>query len=180
MSKSHSDKALETLALQGTTGDDWFHPEVKWVEEERLTTLREKCPDCRGWRRVGVFAENGAYTGKDADCQRCFYSRGRFGNCLVTKVRKVMVGYIQWPAGVRFESRFGYGGNSRHQCELCAKGINKSNRVPLAAIKGDRALAMFVGEDCARKFTKVAKPAKPTKDQNPKKLDVILAENVAG
>lgn len=172
MKTTHSDKANETMAMMGTTGADWFHPAVKWVEEKILCTLRETCPACRGWR----YNHDPITFRRTTECERCKYSTGRTGTCLVTKERVMMVGYIQWPAGVSFESRFGYGGSSAHQCELCSKGINKSGRVPLASVKNGKALGMWVGEDCARKFAKVAK-LKPDAEANPKKREVILKDN---
>lgn len=80
---------------------------------------------------------------------------GRVGGCtgkvpgLVLKA--IMVGYPQFPAGARFDSRF-----AGSCCHLCAKRIEKSGRVPVNTITTDGAQhAMWVGEDCARKFLNV-------------------------
>lgn len=128
----------------------------------------------------------------EQDCRRCYrYGKrtwsgkehGRefldsHGTILAIVEQEMWVGYIQWPAGVAFGvSRFACGrGNSRQQCELCAKGINKSGRVPLVTLKDGKPRAMWVGQDCARKFTGVI-PLKPTQDKKAKKHDHVLADN---
>lgn len=126
-----------------------------------------------------------------ADCRRCRRvakpHHGRYAyehstGTIPAMVQKVfMVGFIQWPVGTQFGvSRFA-GSSSRstsvHQCELCAKGINQSNRVPLVTTKGGQPRAMFVGQDCARKFTGVM-PLKLDKKLNPRGRDVVLADNI--
>lgn len=64
----------------------------------------------------------------------------------------VKVGYPQFPAGARFDSRFGGGMN----CALCNKLILKSGRVPVHATGVDGVThGMFVGEDCGKKFLDV-------------------------
>lgn len=91
------------------------------------------------------------------NCRRCRGTRpGRFYNIPKGTVRgrvlaKVMVGYPIFPAGARFDSRFSDNGNC---CELCDKLIQKSGRVPVNT-DGNPAHAMWVGEDCARKFLDV-------------------------
>lgn len=84
--------------------------------------------------------------------------------------RLVWIGRILWAEGTKFKSRFGYGAaRSNHQCALCAKGINKSGRVPVQGFAADGTpLGMFVGEDCARKFL----------DVESFKKDHFLAENI--
>ena len=92
----------------------------------------------------------------------------------------VMVGTIVWPKGTQFgKSRFGNGNVcTRAQCEVCGKGIPSGRRVPLAYEKDGKAYAMWAGEDCARKFSKVA-TLKPSKQENPKGLEAHLADNLA-
>lgn len=58
----------------------------------------------------------------------------------------------EFPAGVRFDSRFGDG----MHCALCNKLIMKSGRVPVHATHPIRVThGMFVGEDCPKKFLDV-------------------------
>jgi hypothetical protein len=66
--------------------------------------------------------------------------------------RMVMVGYPQFPAGAKFDSRFV--GRDAYCCQLCGKTIEKSGRVPVNT-DGAAPHAMWVGEDCARKFLDV-------------------------
>lgn len=67
--------------------------------------------------------------------------------------REVMVGYPQFPATAKFDSRFATGCN----CHLCGKFIPSGRFVPV----DDRgAHAMWVGEDCAAKILAVATPFK--------------------
>ena len=93
------------------------------------------CPKCTVNKRRGKFTGGGLYTtGKVKGLVRA----------------KVLVGYPQWPSGVRFDSRFGGG----MHCNLCNKLILKSWRVPVdatSALNG-KVHGMYVGEDCAKKF----------------------------
>ena len=71
--------------------------------------------------------------------------------------REVLIGRVEWLPGTKFDSRFHYtGGTSAHHCELCAKGINQSNRVPVQSVNATgEAHGMWIGEDCARKILSV-------------------------
>lgn len=91
----------------------------------------------------------------------------------------VMVGTIIWPTGTKHnQSRFGNNNvTTRAQCACCGKGIPSGRRVPLAHEKNGKALSMWVGEDCAKKFAKVA-VLKPSKKENPKGLESHLADNL--
>lgn len=230
---AHGAKALETFRQLDAKPEDWFHPAVKWVEEERMLPTWVACPDCQGqhdylkawygaeeakqpswmpsvrafqWPRnvKGTFTINGhefeskdlyfeSYSKESARAayakehglvkQSCRYCSGAPrkspGHVQELRLRKVMVGYIMWPKGVRFASRF-QGDNLRKsfcQCGICGKGITKSNRVPLAHDKNGKALGVWAGSDCARKFTKVAQMAKPSKDENKAGLESVLDEN---
>jgi hypothetical protein len=92
--------------------------------------------------------------------------RHSYGNCPTCRNRKgyctgrvkglvremVMVGYPQFPAGTKFDSRFSGGCH----CHLCNKQILKSWRVPVHGVGADgRVHGMWVGEDCAKKFLAV-------------------------
>ena len=122
----------------------------------------------------------------EQDCRHC-YRLGKLrwgrhaalqslGNVEAMVVKTFHLGIIQWPAGTKFNvSRFAYvDGSSPTHCQLCAKGIKKFGRVPLVTIKDGQPRAMFVGADCARKFTGVM-VAKP---EGKKKYDIVLNCNV--
>lgn len=49
---THTDKALETLRLMGTTPEQWRLADIKWVMEERVVKGEVNCPDCHGRKRV--------------------------------------------------------------------------------------------------------------------------------
>lgn len=91
------------------------------------------------------------------NCPRCVVRKGGWGMLPQGKIKglvraKVMVGYPQFPAGTRFDSRFAGG----QHCNLCNKSILKSGRVPVHAVGSDGIThGMFVGEDCAKKFLDV-------------------------
>lgn len=133
------------------------------------------------WAARKAAAGTGAWNG---NCRKCMTHGRRGASCegkvfdkVVWKPVEMMVGYVVWPKGVKHHtSRFGYNGNSTTQCEVCGKGINKSNRVPVAHDKDGKALSMMVGEDCAKKFIKVA-TLKPSKSENPKALTYVLDDN---
>lgn len=97
----------------------------------------------------------GGYYG---NCKRCKGTRGRWhgipkGTVSGMVLAKVKVGYPQWPAGTRFDSRFNDGA---HRCHLCGKPIEKSGRVPVNTRPGSGVVhGMYVGQDCARKFLAV-------------------------
>lgn len=96
------------------------------------------CPKCTVNKRGGKYTGGGLYTtGKVPGLVR----------------RKVLVGYPQWPKGVRFDSRF----ESGSHCHLCNKLIMKSWRVPVDAtgVLDGKVHGMYVGEDCAKKFLHV-------------------------
>lgn len=128
-------------------------------------------------------------------CRRCYgyakrtWNRKPHGRAFVDShgtvpaivEQEMWVGYIQWPKGTEFGvSRFAGGGwnvKSRFQCELCAKGINQSNRVPLVTEKDGKPRAMWVGQDCAHKFTGVM-ALKPTQAMKTKTSEHILKDNI--
>jgi len=90
------------------------------------------------------------------NCQACARKKRGY-RCSSGYVRgpvemEVMVGYPQFPPGALFDSRFRGGCH----CDLCNKLILKSGRVPVDGVGADGvAHAMWVGEDCARKFLNV-------------------------
>lgn len=177
----HSAKALVTLAQMGTTPSQWKITPIKWVDEEREVTGWVECPTCHGRKFVRIDASGSviprpprgtnAADEYDTAARRDAYQANRnHGNCprcgkqtrgwgmipqgsvkgLVR--REVKVGYPQFPAGTRFDSRFGSGMN----CALCNKLILKSGRVPVHATGADGVKhGMFVGEDCGKKFLDV-------------------------
>jgi hypothetical protein len=105
-------------------------------------------------------------------------STGRVFSHVEWKPVQMMVGYIVWPKGVKHDvSRFQGYVRSNCQCEICGKGINKSGRVPVCHDKAGKVFSMWVGQDCAKKFCKVASIAKPTKDENKKGLPSTLDVN---
>jgi hypothetical protein len=113
-----------------------------WSEYERAA--REQCKKDTG-RSAGWEATN---------CDNCKGKIGRYGHGSTGQVkslveRLVRVGYVRWPAGVKFDSRF----TTCSGCQLCAKEIRKSWRVPVAAKGADGSVhGMWVGSDCGRKF----------------------------
>lgn len=127
---ARGDRRAEMKYFSYTEGD-----KRAWMEAEGIAETA--CPTCPARRKFG----------------------GQYGTGEVVRPveRLVLVGYIKWTPGTRFNSRFGYGAaRSAHQCALCAKGINKSGRVPVQGTAFDGTpLGMFVGEDCARKFLSV-------------------------
>lgn len=126
-----SEGHLKTLAYYRTNVDDWLRS--KGYEEA-------KCPTCPERRKHGYMYGTGKVKAREK--------------------RLVTVGRLIWPAGTRFTSRFsGMSGTTRsfHTCDLCAKGINKSGRVPVVGRTLDGSpVGMFVGEDCAKKILGVA------------------------
>lgn len=72
--------------------------------------------------------------------------------------QEVMVGYVEWPEGVRFDSRF----NSSDRCNLCGKPIKDPfGWVPVVGTGTDgRAHGMWVGRDCATRFMEAVKLVK--------------------
>ncbi len=99
----------------------------------------------------------GAPRGGRGNCQkcRCTNPRARLYGWSIGKVQGMVeqmmwVGYIQWPAGIKFQSRFQGG---RH-CALCNKFIYASDMVPAVGSRRSdgQALGMWVGADCAKKF----------------------------
>lgn len=83
-------------------------------------------------------------------CPVCKGPRGASRGYVVRyRVQKVRIGYVQWAAGTRFDSRFNH-----HDCQLCAKTINVDRyRVPVTGRGEDGVVhGMWVGRDCARKF----------------------------
>ncbi len=217
---THSDKALATFANLGTVATDWFHPAVRWVEEERMVPGWVNCPTCAGhkWVRLDgagkvlplptkpVFKKSTySYVGqeewdnyfraaRDEHAKRMGWQNAGFnGNCPDCRTQKrgwglistgsvkglvkarVMVGYIVWPKDAKC-------GHTHHtsnqvQCQVCGKAIPSGRRVPLAHEKDGKAFWLFAGEDCAKKFSKVA-VLKASKQVNPKGLECHLAENL--
>lgn len=123
------------------------------------------CPTCKVYRR--------RFGSSYSECSGQVFSHVEW------KPVEMMVGYIVWPKGVKHGvSRFTDRNIRSHtQCEICGKGINKSMRVPVAHDKDGKVFSMLVGQDCARKFTKVATIAKPSKDENKKGLPSVLDVN---
>ncbi len=170
MKETHSAKAAKTLELMGTVGSDWYHPAVKWVEEQRMMWVEVRCTTCGGGGRLyrdtaGNWLRDERGNSTPLTCPTCTSERSKFrgwgsGKMLAYKLAKVMIGYIQWPAGVRFNSRFGT--NGRNCCELCSKTVKRSNLVPVATDKGNQ--AMWIGQDCASKFLNV-RVYKPSKEE---------------
>ena len=109
-----------------------------------------------------------------------YESTGKVFSHVEWRPEQMWIGYIVWPKGVvHGASRFNGDGVRRSmcQCEICGKGISKSGRVPVCHDKGGKVFSMWVGQDCAKKFCKVATIAKPTKDQNKKGLPSMLDVN---
>ena len=124
-----------------------------------------------GWPNAGFFG----------NCPTCrTTARGSTGVVPGLVKAMVMVGTIVWPKGTQHgKSRFGAGNvHTRAQCEVCGKGIPSGRRVPLAYEKDGKAYGMWAGEDCARKFSKVA-TLKPSKSENPKGLESHLSDNLS-
>lgn len=180
--KSHSAKALSTLAIMGTAPSQWRLTPIDWVREEREVRGSVTCPTCRGEKFVRIEGgrvlpppEARSDGGSDRD-SRDYHSAARrdalqarmpYGNCPTCARRRRGWGMI--PQGkvdgmVRTRVMVGYPRfppgtrfDSRFfagaHCNLCNKLVMKSRRVPVHATGNDGvAHGMFVGEDCARKF----------------------------
>lgn len=124
--KTKGDPRAEASYFSTTPADRRAWLEAEGIGEAQCPT----CPARRKWNGYGT------------------------GEVIALVEREVEVGYIQWPDGCRFDSRYQYSdGRSLTHCALCSKGINQSGRVPVV---GQDATGqwhgMFVGEDCARKF----------------------------
>jgi hypothetical protein len=177
---SHSAKALATIAMMGTTPSQWDLTPIKWVDEERKVPGLVTCPTCHGMKFVRI--QDGKVTPpppinthehflyRNAARSEAGKTNQRYGNCPTCAAHKrgwglipqgkvkgfvtetVKVGYPQFPAGTKFDSRFSGG----LHCALCNKLIMKSLRVPVHAT-GDNGVThgMFVGEDCGKKFLDV-------------------------
>lgn len=95
-----------------------------------------------------------AHTSKGAPCERCKgrnprartygYSTGKIMGQVLAKVR---VGYVIWPEGVTFDSRF-----ADRDCQLCGKTIPSGEVVPVHTKGIEPAHGMWVGTDCGRKI----------------------------
>lgn len=114
----------------------------EWLERKRAygkENVRGRCPTCptrRNWPSYGTGEVDGVVEAE------------------------VMVGYIKWPKGTRFDSRFGcqWRGFRTAVCELCSKSVKSLRMVPVVS-HTDPAHGMWVGADCARKFFDI-KPLK--------------------
>lgn len=217
METKHSDKAMKTLALMGTKPEDWKQCDIKWIEELRTVEGWVKCPVCEGSRYVLSKPDKYEIVTRPADvsphdfinswrrerglesvpCQNCQqWKRGGKWTCAgwvsTGKVRglvstKVWVGYPQWPAGTRFESRFAMSAQNRYCCELCSKTLH-SLQIPCVAVRpdGDTApLGMWVGNDCAKKFlpgawTHVYLNQKDKNGVKMKDTDFVMERNQTG
>jgi hypothetical protein len=163
----HSPKTIETLRQMGCDTTGWALPPVEWRIERRLVPTTTTCPTCHG--RGQVADEAVRATAADAPtpaaqrdrahamraCPTCPRRRNwpDYGSGKLTQLveRDVEVGYLLWPEGVRFDSRFAGG----HRCDLCSKPI--TNAVPvLATDAAGHAHGMLVGEDCAKTLLGVA------------------------
>lgn len=101
----------------------------------------------------------------NGNCPTCLKTKGWCrGKALVLAEQTVMVGYPQWLPGARFDSRFGANDKGWYCCGLCNKTIKKSHLVPVQAPGApEKAHAMWVGEDCAKKIFRLS--LKKKKDQ---------------
>lgn len=95
--------------------------------------------------------------GDGGNCTNCI-RRNRWGGTFSSgsvqglAEAEILVGYPQFPDGIKFDSRFHSGCN----CNLCNKLVLKSNLVPVHGKGSDGTLhGMWVGVDCARKFLKI-------------------------
>jgi uncharacterized protein with PIN domain len=178
MVETHSDKALTTMQLMGTTWRAWVLTPIEWVEEEREVLGNVRCPDCRGNKLVKLDTDGKIVPMPDSDrdsyawqtymreareqrgmarrydgCPTCCVSRRGYRVSIGTVKglvrQRILVGYPQFPAGTVFDSRFARSGS---RCQLCNKAILKSGRVPVHATVNGTTHGMFVGEDCAKKF----------------------------
>ena len=55
--ESHSDKAITTIAMMGTSPEQWHLTPIDWKDEERTITGLVRCPTCRGHKFVRIRAE---------------------------------------------------------------------------------------------------------------------------
>jgi hypothetical protein len=174
----HSEKGLKTLELMGTKPDDWGLVEIKWVQEMRDMPVKKQCPTCYGigeahFEQDGSLAINKISSSKNyydwndrqkqimslpyGKCPTCPTNRRGYGTGEVVtwKPMKVWIGYPQWEAGTKFDSRFG--GVNNH-CGLCQKHIKASGFVPVHGKDANGQVhAMYIGQDCARKFLGIKK-----------------------
>jgi hypothetical protein len=177
---AHSEKGLETIRLMGTTPSEWHLTEIKWEKRKLPMPVKVRCHTCYGggyahFEADGSLAVNQVKDGSGLEwndrqrvirsllrgvCPKCpnrLHPLGGSGFVTVYKPMDVMVGIPQFPAGVKFDSRFSA---YPDQCQLCAKVIQKSGFVPV----NTETHAMWIGEDCARKFFSIKKWKKSAND----------------
>lgn len=130
------DEASKPLVCPVQPSTGWTFAYSELVREYRREA-KHPCPTCRCMTRRGGYT-HAVSTGE------------------VTKYvpRLVWVGRPVWPDGTQFDSRFRADlSRSGWCCELCAKAITKSGRIPVWGRAGDGTPhGMWVGLDCARKF----------------------------
>ena len=167
----HSDKVKATVAALGLADAVWTMPPTLWVEEEREVMGEVTCPVCDGEKLVIRDADGKLMTfpdryGKDSNaarnalmamfrrkddgaCHNCLNRAGRaLGTVKALVRRKVKVGYLQWPTGTVYDSRY-----FASDCMACGKNNIKSGLAPMMAQDANGIWhGMWVGYDCARKF----------------------------
>lgn len=133
-----------------------------------------------------VKAAGGHWDSYRGNCSRCVNQNRRarmYGYC-TGKVpgmvmKEVGVGYVQWPAGVTFDSRY-HGGRS---CGLCNKSVYASNLLPVTGTGDDGNVhGMWVGCDCAKKFLPGVHTYQKKKDRPElvKKVDDLVFDQAGG
>lgn len=180
MATTLSDKVQATVAALGLTGSAWEMAPIEWVKEMRTVRGEIACPACKG-RKFVTRDENGNVLEfsprefmAEYDAQRAMEKRGDNGYCYkcgnpnkggypqgVVKAmvqREVTVGYVRWPEGTKFNSRFAH-----CDCAACGKNWITTARVPMMAKDAAGAVhGMWLGQDCASKFFEMTREAKRT------------------
>lgn len=115
---------------------------------------------------IGAVEWTGAYNWQNTGLVKCtagckelpnvrgFKAREKVFGKYETRPVEVTVAYPQWTDGVVFDSRFREGTSVHHQCQLCAKAIPSGHLIPVEGRDSKhRAHGMYIGVDCAKKFT---------------------------
>lgn len=139
---THSERGLATLRAINCDVKGWRFPPIKWVKEKMSVPTKVKCPTCHGIGQVGPYE-------KREPCPTCPRRKNwpMHGTGEVTQhiEREVEVGYLDWPKGTDFRSRWAF----TDQCNLCGKPV----RYVMPVLNEDhegKPVGMWVGEDCYR------------------------------
>lgn len=145
---THSETGLETIRLMGCAPTGWEIPPIKFVRRKRAVPTKVKCPTCHGTGQVAVPASDRGARDRCPTCppRRRWPTYGT-GEVVTLVEKEVEVGVIDWPAGTRFDARFGNG----QQCALCGHRIYSGEFMAVLGRDDEgRPHGMYVGLACGR------------------------------